>query len=1094
MKITNYLSQKLSFCFLPMILSLPAMAEPLEVSGRKPNVSNNAVLTMAEVHGQVLSEKGEPLVGVNVIVKGTSIGTSTDPNGNFKINLTDNQRVLIFSFIGYISKEVPVGNQAEINVTLAEDTKILSEVVVTAYSSQKKKDITGSVAVVNVSDITKQPVGLVSGLLQGQAAGVTVISSGQPGAEPQVRIRGINTFGNNTPLYVVDGVPTQNSTNLNPNDIASIQVLKDAGAASIYGSRASNGVIIITTKKGTGKVSVQYDTYFGVQTPKQGNVWHLLNPQEEADLRWIATKNSGITTFNDPIFGSGPKPVIPDYLFPLGKMEGDPAVDPAKYYVNPNFKTDDDYNKFYRIVKTNKTGTDWFHEVFKPALNVSHNLSVSGGSDKGSYLVSLNYLNQQGTLATTFLKRYNLRTNTLFNVSKRIRIGENLTYTVNSNPTVSELSDNNPIYYTVQLSPIIPVRDIMGNYAGIYGTGLNGNNVVGLLDRTRDNRNLGTRLFGNLFAEADITDFLTFRTNYGGEMYSGTARSFVYPTYENNENAKINSFSQSSSSGYAWTWTNTLTLRKTFFRHHDLTVVAGTEAYKSVFENLGGTTTNYYTFDPNFTTLSTGTGIQTNYSGRNSESLSSQFGRLDYAFKDKYLFSATIRRDGSSKFVKYQYGWFPSLSAGWRISDEKFMQQLRWISDLKIRGSWGVMGNQLNVNSSNGYYTFVSDKAASYYDIGGTNNSNQPGFQVGQIGNPEAKWERNINANIGLDATFLSGALDVSVDYFRKDIKDLLYNPAVPGTQGPGTVPFVNIAGTTNRGVDLSINAHKNLAKDLKLDIGATFTAYKNKITQVTDNTNYFFGSGTLNGINFVRNEVGHPIGAFYGYQIEGFWNSTQELTEANEKARQVTKDPAAVYQTDQALGRFRFKDTNGDGRITADDRVFLGNPNPDFNYGLNVGLSYKNFDLSMFFYGVQGNDVWNQIRYSTDFYASYTQAKSKTALYDAWTPENHNAKVSIQETKLTAATNGSPTSYYVEDGSYLRLKNVQIGYNLPAPLLNKLKLSGLRIYVQSANLFTLTKYTGLDPEIGGSATSFGVDRGKYPNDRQYLVGLRVSF
>ncbi|CAG4990088.1 TonB-dependent receptor P26 [Dyadobacter sp. CECT 9275] len=1077
---------------LAAVISLGASAETW--AGRARAVGRELARVPTEIRGKVTSDQNEPLVGVNVIVKGTSIGTSTDTEGNYKINVADGQGVLTFSFIGYLSQEVSIGNQTEINVRLLADTKILNEVVVTAYSSQKKKDITGSVAVVNVAAITKQPTGLLSNLLQGQAAGVTVISSGQPGSEPQIRIRGINTFGNNTPLYVIDGVPTQNSTNLNPNDIASIQVLKDAGAASIYGSRASNGVIIVTTKRGTGKVSVQYDTYYGVQTPLKGNVWDLLSPMEEAELRWIGYKNTGITNINDPMYGNGASPVLPDYLYPVGKMEGDPAVDPSKYYVNPNFHTEDDYNKFYRITKANKTGTDWFHEIFKPAVNQSHNLSVSGGTDKGSYLVSLNYLNQQGTLMNTYLKRYTLRTNTMFNVSDHIRIGENLTYSVSSNPTVNDLANANPISRTASLAPIIPVYDIMGNYAGIYGTGYNGNNIVGEQQRKANDRNLGNRLFGNMFAEIDVFKDFTFRTNFGGEMYSGTARSFVYPTYENNENVKINSFSQSSSSGYAWTWTNTLTYHKVFLGNHDIKVMAGTEAYKSIYENLGGTTRDYFTFDPNYTTLSTGAGTQTNYSGRSMESLSSQFGRFDYSFKDKYLLSGTLRRDGSSKFVTYQYGWFPSVSAGWRISEERFMRGIKWLSDLKLRGSWGVMGNQLNVSANNGYYTFIMDKSASYYDIGRTNNSNVPGFQVGQIGNPEAKWERNINANVGIDATLLNGALDIAVDYFRKDIKDLLYNPAVPGTQGEGTVPFVNIAGTTNRGVDLSVMGHKTIGNSLKLNVGLTFTSYKNKVTKVTDNTNYFFSSKTHNGTNFIRNEVGHPIGAFYGYQIIGFWNSTEELDAANEEARKATGSPATIYQTEQALGRFRFQDSNKDGRITADDRVFLGNPNPDFNYGINLGLEYKNFDLSMFFYGVQGNELWNQNLYWTDFNASYVQAKSKTALYNSWTPERKNAKVSIQENRQTASTNGSPTSYYIEDGSYLRLKNIQLGYNVPANLLKGIKVTGLRIYVQSANLFTLTKFSGLDPEIGGSATSFGASEASYPNDKQFLFGAKLSF
>lgn len=1047
------------------------------------------------VKGRVTSEKGEALVGVNVILKGTSIGMTTDANGDYAINVPDGSSTLVFSFIGYKKQEILVGNQSILNVTLAPDDQTLNEVVVTAYSSQRKKDITGAVSVVNVSDMTKQPTGFLTNQLQGQAAGVTVISSGQPGSDPQIRIRGINTFGNNTPLYIVDGVPTQNITNLNPNDVGSIQVLKDAGAASIYGSRASNGVIIITTKKGHGKVNVQYDGYYGVQQPRSGNVWNLLNPQEEANLRWVANKNSGIP-INDPMYGNGATPVLPDYILPLGKMEGDPAVDPAKYYVNPNYTSADDYNSFYRIIKANKSGTDWFHEVFKPATNASHNITVNGGTERGSYLFSLNYLHQEGTLLSTYLKRYSLRSNTQFNVSDHVRIGENLTYTINQNPKIDEFANNNVISVTYAMAPILPVYDIKGNYAGAFNTGYNGNNPVANLQRqARSNRDMGHRLFGNMYAEVDFLKYFTLRTNFGGETYFNSARSFWYPMYENPENSNTNSYSQSANNGYTWTWTNTLTFQKQFGTDHDLKTVVGTEAYQNIFENLGGTTLSYFTFDPNYTTLSTGSGIQTNYSGRSRETLRSEFGRVDYSFRDTYLLSGTIRRDGSSKFVQYQYGWFPAVSAGWRVSKERFMTGIKWLSDLKLRASWGIMGNQLNVNANNGYYTFVMDKSASYYDLGRTNNSNMAGFQVGQIGNPNAKWEKNINANLGIDATLLNGAIDITADFFRKDIKDLLYNPAIPGTQGVGTVPFVNIAGVKNTGLDLSINGHKSFSNGLKMNVGLTFTTYKNEVTQVTDNTNFFYSTGRQhNGIDFVRNEVGHPIGSFYGYQIEGFWNSTEELNNANAKAQQATGNPTAVYQTDQALGRFRYADANGDGRITPEDRVFLGNPNPDFNYGINLGLTYKQFDLSAFFYGVQGNDLWNYNLYYTDFYASFLQAKSKTAYYDAWTPENHNAKVAIQETKMTFSTNGAPNSYYVENGSYLKLKNLQIGYNLPAFLSKKVGVEKLRVYVQTANLFTLTQYTGLDPEISGSAVSFGVDRGVYPNDRQFLMGLQLSF
>ncbi len=1036
-----------------------------------------------------------PIAGATVQIKGTQKATTTDDNGNFSIDVADLRRaVLVFSNVSYGTQEIPVGKTGTLNAFLEAGSNSLNEVVVTAYVAEKKKDITGAVSVVNVAEMVKQPSALITDQLQGQAAGVTVIASGQPGIDPQIRIRGINTFGNNTPLYVVDGVPTQNIGDINSNDIASIQVLKDAGAASIYGSRASNGVIILTTKKGKGKVNVHYDGYVGTQRPKSGNVFHILNPQQQADLEWQADKNSGITP-NDPLYGNGATPRLPDYIAPLGAMEGDPSVDPSLYYVNPNYTDLADYSNFYRITKANKAGTDWYHEIFKPAPMTSHNITVDGGSDRGNYLFSINYLNQQGTLIETYIKRYSIRANTTFNVTKNIHIGENLSSSITHNPTISDLQSNSPIFFTLQTPRIIPVYDIKGNYGGVYGTGLNGPNAVGLLRRTANNGNTSNRLFGNMFADIDFLKHFTFHTSFGGENYSGSAHAFNYPTYENSGNSTINSYAQSSYAGYSWTWTNTVSYHQQF-GDHDIKFMAGTEAYRLYYENMGAATQNYFSFDPDYTTLSTGSGLQTNYGGRSKESLTSEFGRLDYAFKDKYLLSATLRRDGSSKFVHYQYGWFPAASLGWRISQEGFMKNISWINDLKIRGSWGVLGNQLNVNADNGYYTFVMDKSMSYYDISGSNNSNQAGFQEGQIANPDAKWEKDYTTNFGIDATLFNNKLDLTIDYYRKDIQGLLYNPSVPGTQGVAPPPYINISGVKNDGLDMAIHFHQSITKDLKLDIGANLTTYHNVISKVANDANYFWTNDQRDyGSDFIRNEVGHPIGAFYGYKIIGFWNSTDEIATADKTAKAATGTPGATFQPDEGVGRFRYADVNHDGQITDADRTFIGNPNPKYNFGFNLRATYLGFDVSFFIYGVHGNDVWNDTRHWTDFFGQYNnEAKSETALFDSWTPDNHNARAPIQEQAKYASTSAVPNSYYVEDGSYIKLKNIQLGYSLPSSLLKKAGIEKLRIYVQASNLFTITKYTGVDPEISGTVTDFGVDGGIYPNTRQFLAGISLAF
>lgn len=1056
-----------------------------------------------KITGTVTGTSNMPVIGATITVKGTRVIVSTSPTGEFSLTLPAGRDRLVISSVGFETTEVNAGTTDHLEITLKETSTLLNDVVVTGYTSQRKKDLTGSVTVVNVEDMNKQPNSQITNQLQGQAAGVTVIGSGQPGESPQIRIRGINTFGDNTPLFIVDGVPTQNIADINANDLASIQVLKDAGAASIYGSRASNGVIILTTKRGrTGKPVVTYDAYYGTQRPKGGNLFHILSPQEMAQIKFTANANSG-TPFNsgnpDALYGPGPVPVLPDYLLPAGAHEGDPSVNPALYFLNPNYTDPNDLKSFYHIVRANKTGTDWYHQVFKNAPITSHNINISGGNDKAKYLMSFNYFNQQGTLINTYLKRYTIRANTTFNVAKDIRVGENLAYSITQNPQVSALQSAGTIAYIFREQPIIPVYDIKGNYAGGYGSnGLgDGSNPVATQRRTANDRHINNRLFGNVFVDIDILKDFTLHSSFGGESYTSNMHTFTYPTYENQENTTSNSYTEGSTYGNTWTWTNTLSYHKVFNNVHNLQVLAGTESYESRGETVGGTTFGYLTFDPNYTTLTSGSGIVTNYSTRSAEGLWSQFGRLDYGYKDKYLFSATIRRDGSSKFKTYQYGVFPAFTAAWRISQESFLQNIPWLTDLKIRGGWGVMGNQINLNPDNAYSTFTSNRNSSYYDIGGTNNSIQQGFQTGQIGNPDAKWERDANTNIGIDASLFKGAINISADYYIKNITDLLFNAELPGTYGRGVQPYQNVAHAKNNGIDLTLNGSTQITKDLKFNATLTLTTYNNKITKVTKTIDYFLsGDGRNFGTKFIRNEVGHPVGAYYGYKIAGFWNDAASIAAADAKLRATTGDPAAVYQTDEGVGRYRYADVNGDGQIDDKDRTFIGNPNPKYTYGINLGLTWKDFDFSIFLYGSQGNDIWNMVKWWTDFYPSFSGAKSHTALYDSWTPTHQNAKVPILETSGYASTNNVPNSYYIENGSYLRAKNLLLGYTIHQPLLQKAGIQSLRVYVQAANLFTITKYSGIDPEINGSkgVLEYGIDEGAYANARQFLVGLNLKF
>ncbi|WP_143822366.1 SusC/RagA family TonB-linked outer membrane protein [Mucilaginibacter pedocola] len=1071
-------------------------------------VSSMVVSAQTKHTGKIIgSDDKLPVVGASVLVKGTTLGAQTDVNGVFTLNVSKGA-VLVVSYIGYTTQEVTVGDGETINITLQAGKNSLNEVVVTGYATQRKKDLVGAVAVVDMAAMNKQPVASVENQLQGQAAGVTVVTSGAPGQTPQVKIRGANTFGNNQPLYVVDGVPTTNVNDINPNDVANMQVLKDAGSASIYGARAANGVIIVTTKKGSGKVNISYDAYYGTQRPKGGNVYDLLNPTEMMALRRLAITNTATlntSTPTTPNFDSnlyGPNgDVLPEYISaggfgPYGIKSGDPEVDPSKYNVNP-FYTSGDASGFYRITKANQAGTDWYHEIFKNAPIQSHNLALSGSTDQATYLFSMNYFNQQGSLINTYNKRYTIRANTSYNISKRFRVGENMSFSLTDNPQANQNDEGSAIGMSFREQRIIPVYDIMGNYAGSNTANLgNAANPVANQQRTANNYGIGNRLFGNVYAEADVLKQLTLRSQFGGEYFSGNNHSFTYPQYENSENGILNTYYENSYSGYNYTWTNTARYHQVFGKH-DIAFLAGTELYRNQYQALGGSNTGYYTFDPNYVNLSTGTGTPTAYSNLSVDKLFSLIGRLDYTWNNRLLLNATIRRDGSSRFMNYTYGWFPAASLGYRLSEESFMKGISWLNDLKIRGGYGVMGNQINVTPANAYTTFAQNRFNSYYDITGSSKSTVPGLGQSTFGNPDAKWEKDGNLNVGFDATLFNSKWEISADYYVKDITDLLFNPNLPGTAGTATQPYTNVGAMRNSGFDVAVSTHHNLGSELKMNATLTFTSYNNKVKAISlGQQEVPLQSGRFAGSYINRIAVGEPISSFYGYKTNGFWNTQAEIDAANASA------PTGVYQDGIGLGRFKYVDVNGDGQITAADRTNLGSPNPNFTTGLNLDFSYKKWDLSMFWYASVGAKIWNDVKWWTDFYSNFGGAKSRTALYDSWTPTNTNAKAPIQEVNGFSSSSTAPNDYYVENGSFLRLRNVQLGYTFDPAGLKKVGMSKLRVYVSGANLVTVTGYSGVDPEITGSgdngaqqsSINFGIDRGSYAPVRTILFGVQVKF
>jgi len=1029
------------------------------------------------IKGKVVNSLGNPMDIVNVNLKGSKAVTTTDVNGEYAINVPDDG-TLVFNYIGYATQEIPISGKSIVNVKLLEDLKSLNEVVVTTgYSNQRKKDITGSVAVVDMNALKSIPTGSVSQALQGQASGVTVISSGAPGGRNDIFIRGVTSFGNSQPLIIVDGVQASVS-DLNINDIASMQVLKDAGAASIYGVRGSNGVIVITTKKGkSGKPTLSFDSYYGDQSPAKGNVFNLLNSQDYATL--FKQVNPGTI-----LFGNG----LPDYTYsgPSSSgiaMEGNPAVNPANY----NFDASKPEND-YLIQKINKSGTDWFHEIFKPATMQSHTITASGGTDNSNYLFSLGYLDQQGTLINTYLKRYSARVNTEFKINKNIKIGENVYLFFKQNPGFSNNQEGNAVSLSFRTLPIIPVYDIQGNYGGTWsGPDLGTvSNAVAVQQRTANNKNNSWDIIGSVYAEVSFLKHFTAKSTFGGTTDHNSTHNFTYNKYNDKEShTSQNSYQENALFNSSYTWTNTINYTNSF-GNHSIKLLAGSEAVKNYGEALGGSSNSLFSTDPSYFFLSNGTSNVTNYSSSYVNSLFSVFGHLDYSFKDKYLLGSTIRRDGSSVFgADERYGVFPSFSMGWRVSNENFMKNITFINDLKVRGSYGILDAQANINASNAFTLFGSGFGTSYYDITGSGSTRQ-GFFQSRNGNPNTKWEQDVISNVGIDASFLNSKLDISVEWYKKSINGLLFPQPLPATTGNANPPTINVGDIQNKGWDFSAIYHGTITNDFKFNVGLNVTTYKNLVVNIPD-PGYFDVASSRIG-NLVRNQVGHPVGSFYGYEVMGLFKDATDV------------DKSAT-QTDAAPGRFKYKDLNGDGEITPEDRTFFGNPNPDYTYGLNLSVAYKGFDLSTIFYGSQGNDAINFVRYYTDFFGTSEGKGKSNVLKNAWSPQNLNSKTPISEYASTFSTNGVFNSYYKEDGSFLKLRSLILGYNINPAISKKYNINKFRLYLQATNLFTMTKYTGLDPELTGNlggnqaSSAFGIDYGNYPNNQKnFILGLNITF
>lgn len=863
-------------------------------------------------------------------------------------------------------------------------------------------------------------------------------------------------------MYVIDGFPTKSevASQINPSSIESVQVLKDASSASIYGAQAANGVILITTKQGkSGKAEFNVKVNVGVQAP--ANLPEMLNSQQYGEVLWNAMKNAGLTPSHSQ-YGSGEKPVIPDYILPSGAFEGQ---------VNLN-----DYDKMAnQYMRANKAGTDWADEVYRLAQTTNIDIGAQGGGEDSKYFLNANYFSQDALVKWAGYDRFSLRGNSQFSLMKHVTLGANISATYSKYKGAK--SDEDAVFQ----APLLPVYDVMGDWAGTKANGLgDSKNPVASLYNQRKNYNDNLNVLGNLFLEINFLKDFQFKTTAGANFEKGESKAFNPLTYWNkgDNNTLVNSLSVGRGETTELVWNNTLTYSKRFMDSHNINVLLGSEALSHKRVNLSASRNNFLVEDEDYRYLDAGESSKDNSENGYEYGLFSLFGRVNYQYNDKYYLSAIVRRDGSSRFGdSNRYGYFPGVSAAWRMSEEAFMENQRIFSDLKFRASYGKTGNQ-----EIGYYAFAStygtNISTSSYPILGDVNSVTQGISKEDIGNSDIKWETTTQTNFGLDAGFLNNKLTLGVDFYHKYTSDILQRVSYPSTGGVATSPYENIGEMQNNGVEMNIN-YRNSPKnsnEFSYDLGLIVSANRNKVKKLASDQ---FISET-----YTRTEVGRPISSFYGYIIDGIFQTQEEVDNHAE-------------QNSKAIGRWIYRDVNGDGVVNDKDRTYIGNPHPKFEYSLNGRFYYKNFDLALYIQGTYGNDICFASKggkKSIDFWADYFN--KSTRILDTWTPENRKAK--LPEINLLNPNDeaNKVSTYLIEDGSYLRLKFLELGYTLPSALLSKLYIKHCRVYVNAENLLTLTKYNNMDPEVkNGNDLSIGVDYvGNMPLARVFSVGFALSF
>lgn len=1003
-----------------------------------------------KVEGIITSESdGFPLSGASVLVQGTSNGTVTDFDGHYQLDANQGA-ILIISYVGYKPVKVTVANGANYNVVLQEDIAQLEAVVITGYGTERKKDITGAITVVDVDELNAVATPNVISKLQSKVPGLSLTSSGVPGGnDTQISIRGLTSvFGGTGPLWVIDGVQTSTPAGLNPNDIESIQVLKDAASAGIYGTEAARGVIIVTTKQaksGTRKITL--DSRITLNTIRED--FSVLSGQDWLNVRYAA--NGGVPVVAGNIVYT-PGTQLPEFL---------------------------DANNNLRLSNTN-----WVDVITKNSISTTTDFGYSYATDKWNLFSGLGYAKDEGIVAYTFYERMNLRLNSSVKLFKdRVTIGENLTVA-----NFQEVKGNSMEDALLQ-NPLIPLYGEDGSYGGPTGAGLQDKwNPLAILYINKDNVQKTWRTFGNVYADVNIMDGLQFSTKFN---FDHNSFKFDEHTASFNQNGSIlgnifindgqdyQRFGRNRNESDVFIFTNLLSYNKDF-GNHTINAFAGHETYrkdqKNDFARIQvplGTDVDFDNIDQ-YEIIADNSILDAYGIGADSRR-ESVFAKVSYDFSDKYYASGSVRRDGSSRFGKNnRYGIFPTASAGWTISNENFMKDSKVFNNLKLRASWGGNGNA-DILEYAQYSIYQLAIENSNYDMsGGGNGGIDIGVSPNQVGNPDLKWEQSYQTNVGIDANLFDNRVNLVVDVYEKTTSDLLLQTIQPAVLGEsGSTLFFNAGDMVNKGIDVVLGYSSKTKNDFNLGLDLTFSAYKNEVTSLSNADNFI-----LQGVSYTG--AGHPIGSYFGYVADGLFRTPEEVA-------------VHAEQTGKALGNIRYRDLNGDGVVNQDDRTIIGNPHPDFTYGINLSASYKNWELGLFFDGRQGNDMYNAQREMLDF--PYFGFNHGLNTLDAWTPSNANSTIPALSTADTNDQRRAST-YFIEDGSFFRLKNVSVSYTFDSEKISKIGLARAKVYLQAENLINITSFTGFDYEVPGlSRTGIGIaGLGVYPHTKTFSLGFNLQF